>query len=86
MDASRLHDLTASLRPLTAWYLDAELLPDDKPGYKPISVQGVPMQWSFVRGDKLLALVSYATLRGSEYFDHAIVEFDVASVVGGTRL
>ena len=69
---------------LTGWYNMAELLPYylpyDKPGHKPVRVQGVPAQWSFLRNGKLLALVSYALLQGSEYFDHALVEFDVASM------
>merc|ERR1711959_876753 len=41
-------------------------------------VQGIPQKWKFMANDKkLLALVSYALKSGSEYLDHAMVEFDV---------
>lgn len=47
-------------------------------GVDNLDVQGVPQQWKFMANDKkLLALVSYALKTGSEYFDHAFVEFDV---------
>jgi len=55
-----------------------ETLPDNYFKPHPTDVQGVPLQWAFnANGTKLLALIGFALKTGSEFEDHAFVEFDL---------